>query len=525
MNVSIRFKLLLYMTVNILLFAVLLYGSNTFFAEKYYINHKKSTLIESSQKLSELIAGKGTESDFDDENLTYEINTLEKSIGGTIFIGTLDGTLYYPSENGHGAPPKPGFISDAPSNVDRESDPRPRPDARFLQPPERNAKGWERYDETSFFFITKDPIFKIETLRYQAQLDSGLVLLVWVPMTGISESASISNSFTAIIGLITIVITGIWALIISGKFTRPIMEMNRITKKMSELDFSQTLKNDHEDEIGQLSRSINHLSHNLDQAISQLNSRNRQLEQDIDRERKLDKMRREFVSNVSHELRTPIFLIQGYADGLKANVAANEEKRDFYCDVIMEETEKMDVLLKDLLDLSQIESGMFPIHKTDFDISLLVKDIVSKYEPILRDKNIHISVEMEEALMVHADPVRIEQVMVNFINNAIDHVDKEKVMKLTVKSLGNKVKVFVYNSGQPIPEGSLDKIWTSFYKVDKARTRDFGGTGLGLSVVRAIQEAHSNNYGVINVNDGVEFWFEIDLKAKIQCEYSRQIVL
>ncbi|MTI54251.1 sensor histidine kinase [Geosporobacter ferrireducens] len=511
MNVSIRFKLLIYMTVNIVLFAVLLYGSNTFFAEKYYINHKKNTLIESSQKISELIAEKRRESDFHDENLIYEINTLEKSIGGTIFIGTLDGTVYYPLSTGHSPPQRPGFITDLP-NLDNEPGPPPRPDFRLPKTPKRNIQGWEPYDETSFFFITKDPNFKIETLRYQAQLDNGFVLLVWVPMTGISENASISNNFTTIIGLITIVITGIWALFISEKFTRPIMEMNKITKKMSNLDFSQTLEIGHKDEIGQLSQSINHLSYSLDKAISQLNSKNRQLEQDIDRERNLDKMRREFVSNVSHELRTPIFLIQGYAEGLKANVAKSEEKRNFYCDVIMEETDKMEGLLKDLLDLSQIESGMFPINKIDFNISSLIKDIVSKYEPILTDKNIHISIEIKEELTAHADPVRIEQIIVNFINNAIDHVDKNKVIKLTVESIGKKIRVSVYNSGSTIPDESLNKVWTSFYKIDKARTRDLGGTGLGLSVVRAIQEAHSNNFGVINRENGVDFWVEIDIK-------------
>jgi len=515
MNVSIRFKLLIYMTVNIILFAVLLYGSNTFFAEKYYISHKKTTLIETGRKLSTLVAGKTKASDFDDENLIYEIDTLEKSIGGTIFIGTSDGTLYYPNQQNRGVLPRPGFNVSPFYVVDKEPNGPPGPDSvtdqRAPRLPRRNIKEWERYDENSFFIITQDPNFKIDTLRYQVQLDSGLILLVWVSMAGISESAAISNNFTAIIGLITILITGIWALFISGRFTRPITEMNRITKKMSELDFSQTLKIDRKDEIGQLSQSINYLSDKLGEAINELNSRNRQLEKDIDRERKLDKMRREFVSNVSHELKTPIFLIQGYAEGLKANVATEEKKRDFYCDVIMEEAEKMDALVKGLLDLSQIESGMFPVNKTLFDVPQLINEIISKYEPILKEKNIRIYVEMEEELTADADPVRIEQAIVNFMNNAIDHVDEKKVIKLTVKSTGHKIRVSVYNSGKPIPEESLDKIWTNFYKVDKARARGLGGTGLGLSIVRAIQEAHKNGYGVANVKDGVEFWIDMDL--------------
>jgi signal transduction histidine kinase len=514
------------MTVNIVLFAVLLYGSNTFFAEKYYISQKKNTLIETAKRLSTLVAGRKEASDFDDENLIYEINTLEKSIGGTIFIGAADGTLYYPNQKNRSMPPRTGFNASPFYAMDRQPNPPPAldtapnsgsaPDAnsapklRVPALPRRNIKEWERYDENSFFIITEDPNFKINTLRYQLKLESGLILLVWVPMAGISESASVSNDFTAIIGLVTILITGIWALFISGRFTQPISEMSRITKKMSELDFSQTLKIDRNDEIGQLSRSINHLSHKLSRAIAELNDRNRRLEEDIDRERKLDRMRREFISSVSHELKTPIFLLQGYAEGLKANIADDEKKRKFYCDVIMEEVEKMDALVKDLLDLSQIESGMFSVNKTFFDVPQLIDEIISKYEPVLNEKNIRIDVEMEGAMTAFADPARIEQAIVNFMNNAIDHVDEKKHIKLAVKPVGDKIRVSVYNSGMPIPEDSLDKVWTSFYKVDRARTRSLGGTGLGLSIVRAIQETHKNAYGVANVEGGVEFWIEID---------------
>jgi len=512
MNLPIRLKLFIYMTVSIIVFALLLYGSNAFFAEKYYTNYKKNTLIEFGNKLADRIVGKSTSTDFSDETLIYEIRTIEKSIGGTIFIGTMDGKLFYPLQNGRGLPQRPVFMTDPAFNPKSISDtPPPKNWLRPLDQSQRGLKDWEQYDENSFFFITQDTDFKIDTLRYQTKLENDVIILVWVPMTGISESAAISNRLTAIIGLITILITGIWAFYISGRFTHPIAEMNRITKKIANLDFSQVLKIDRKDEIGQLSQSINHLSYNLDDAINELNNRNKLLEQDIERERKLDHMRREFVSNVSHELKTPIFLIQGYADGLKSNVASNEEKRDFYCDVIMEESEKMDNLVKDLLDLTQIESGIFPVNKSVFNIKLAINDTISKYEPVLSEKNIQLYVDMDEDLEVNADPVRIEQIMVNLINNAIDHAEGNKVIKLSVIKTAEKVRVSVFNTGRSIPDHALDKIWSSFYKIDQARTRGFGGTGLGLSIVRAIQESHANGYGVSNVESGVEFWFDISL--------------
>ncbi|AGF54520.1 signal transduction histidine kinase [Clostridium saccharoperbutylacetonicum] len=515
MKISIRYKLLIYMTVNIFIFALLLYGSNIFFAEKYYMSNKKSNLIETGKKISKLIAEKSPSYELDDSNLIYEIESVEKEIGGTIYVGTLDGELYYPLKN---KPTPPTIEADKGSPFFKYDNNFNFPFKSNLEPPEKPEpaiKNWERYDKNSFFIVMRDPQYKIETLRYQTHLDNGLELLIWITMTGISENATISNNLTAIVGGITIIITVIWALFVSSRFTRPISEMNRITKKISELDFSQTLQVKKNDEIGELSYSINQLSYNLDNAIRELNIKNRYLEEDIEHERKLDKMRQQFISDVSHELKTPIFLIQGYADGLKANVATDEYKRNFYCDVIMEETEKMNMLIKDLLDLSKMQSGFFSVNKTNFNVSFLIKSIVSKYDYIFKEKNICMKVAVEEELIGEADPIRIEQIIVNFMNNAIEHIDDKKIIKLSINLKGNKIRVSVFNSGLPIPEESIDKIWSSFYKIDKARTRIIGGTGLGLSIVRAIQEAHKCAYGVENLYDGVEFWFEIDLAKKI----------
>jgi len=516
MNLSIRMKLFVYMTAIILIFAALLYASNTLFAEKYYVSYKKSQLIKSSKKVEGLIAGRYNEADFRDHDLMHELSTLEKSIGGTILIGNTSGDLLYPSRNNRSIHEAPNFIPPpslpAPSSIQQPRTPPKRSWFMFLTQSKRSMRNMEQYDENSFFIVAKDTNFQIDTLRYQTKLDNDILVLIWVPMTGISENAAISNSFTAVVGLIIIFITGISALYIASRFTQPIAEINRITKKMADLDFSQFIRIDRKDEIGELSQSINNLSYCLDDAINELNSRNRQLEQDIEREQKLDKMRREFVSNVSHELKTPIFLIQGYADGLKSNVATDEEKRNFYCDVIMDETEKMDNLVKDLLNLAYIESGIFHIDKIDFSLDLLIADIIAKYDPVIKEKDIRLDVFMEEGLKAYADPSRIELVISNLVNNAIDHAEAGKEIRLSVKAAEDKIRVSVFNTGKPIPTEALDKIWSSFYKTDPSRARDLGGTGLGLSIVRAIQEAHGEGYGVSNTEGGVEFWFDISTK-------------
>jgi signal transduction histidine kinase len=236
---------------------------------------------------------------------------------------------------------------------------------------------------------------------------------------------------------------------------------------------------------------------------------------DVEKERKLDKMRKDFVSNVSHELKTPLSLILGYAEGLQENIAHDEDSKNYYCSVIMDEAEKMDILVKSLLDLSQIESGFFQLERTDFNLSLLLHDITQKYLTVLADKKIILETDIDANSFVNGDTLRMEQVLLNLFTNAIDHAEFNKIVKIAVKDTGDHYRVFVYNSGRPIPEESLEKIWTSFYKVDTARTREYGRYGLGLSIVRAIQELHGNSYGVENVEDGVVFWFDLDKANKI----------
>jgi signal transduction histidine kinase len=509
------------MTVSIVIFAVLLFGVNSFFIEKYYINSKKHSLIQVSKELNKVLEGKSIE-DFNDDELIYTLDRLEKSTGTAISIGKMDGTIYYPQRPGflEGESFKrnehnPFFILQQEQEFGQEekteADTDTTNELNYKGVPPNKIRSWEIQADSSVFIMTKDPRFMIDTLRYQFQLDNGLMLSTWVPMAEITESASISNRFTSVVAILTILITAIWALFISGRFTRPIKQMNRITKEISELNFTQALHIQSEDEIGQLSQSINHLSSRLAKAIRELDNKNKQLENDIDRERKLDKMRREFVSSVTHELRTPIFLIQGYAEGLKNNIAQDKDKKDFYCDVIIDETSKMDLLVKDLVDLSQMESGMFSIRKVDFDIAHLVTEIIQKFEPSFAEKDISLEVQGFNCLMVNADPVRTEQVLVNLLNNALNHINAKKIIRINIEKEEDKAKISVYNKGLPIPVESLDKIWDSFYKVDKARARNIGGMGMGLSIVKAIQNAHHNEYGVQNVKGGVEFWININL--------------
>lgn len=495
---SIRMKLFTYMLSTILIFAVLLLGFNTFFAEKYYIHHKKNTLMTISKELEAYIEDYGQESGkekdrefFNETSLVNKINSLEKKLGGTIVIGNGRGEVYYPAQNMHG-----GMIA-GPVHYDMRI------------PPHGKFEEWKRQDKNSFFMITKDPGYDINTLRYQIQREDGLILLIWVPMAEISENASLSNRFTFFIGLFTVLLTAVLTLLISGKFTKPIKEMNDITGRMSRLDFSKTLRIHTKDELGELSQSINELSYALGEAIGKLS-------QDIDRERHMEKLRREFVANVSHELKTPVFLIQGYAEGLKANIADNAERRDFYCNVIMEETDKMDALIKELLDLSRLEQEGFTVEKESFDFSEDLKEQLTKYQKVLKEKGLCLKTDIQEGVVIDADRQRSGQVITNFVMNAINYADEKRQLKVSLMQVTCKGKAVlsVYNSSPPIPEEEFPRLWQSFYKLNQARTREDTGTGLGLSIVRAIQESQGFSYGVYNTEGGVVFWCDFELGTK-----------
>lgn len=359
--------------------------------------------------------------------------------------------------------------------------------------------------------ITKDPFDEARSLNLYQRLSNGYYLILSTPLASIQESAAVANTFFLYTGIATLLLATIVIFFFARRFTKPILELNDIAQHMARLDFSKTYHVSTADELGQLGQNINSMSEQLSKAIGDLQEANAHLREDIEKERRIDEMRKEFVSNVSHELKTPIALIQGYAEGLKVNVVEDQSEKEFYCSVIIDEANKMNKLVKELLDLSQVEAGVFRLEKTQFDLSVLLDRVIAKYKPIFEEKQVCLEISKADSILVHADSIRTEQILTNYINNALNHLDSSRLLKVEAAVLANKIRVSVINSGEPIPDVDLDRIFTSFYKVDRARTRSYGGTGLGLAVVRAIQEKDGNLYGVENLSDGVKFWFDVDM--------------
>ena len=312
--------------------------------------------------------------------------------------------------------------------------------------------------------------------------------------------------------MIAVLIGALVVYLVAKQITMPIYKLSNLSERMSDLDFNAKYESGKHDmeEIQVLGNSMNTLSERLEETISALKSANNQLTKDIEEKTKIDEMRKDFIANVSHELKTPIALIQGYAEGLQEGMGEEKESRDYYCDVIVDEANKMNKMVKQLLTLSSLESGNDKLVMDRFNLTELVRGVVNASKILLEQNEIQVDFDAQTPVYVWADEFKIEQVVTNYLSNAIHHIDGEKKIIIKMLPENNIVRVSVFNTGTPIPEDAIPNLWTKFYKVDKARTRAYGGTGIGLSIVKAIMDAHNQQYGVKNWENGVEFWFTLD---------------
>ncbi|HIX14544.1 MAG TPA: HAMP domain-containing histidine kinase [Candidatus Hungatella pullicola] len=344
--------------------------------------------------------------------------------------------------------------------------------------------------------------------------DNRTVFLMSIPLASIQESVDLSNRFLAGVGVAALLLGSIFIYLASKRMTAPILELSNISEKMSNLDFDAKYTGTAEDEIGILGNSMNKLSDTLKDTIGQLQEANKELQKDIEEKIKVDEMRKDFIANVSHELKTPIALIQGYAEGLTEGMAEDPESRDYYCEVIMDEANKMNKMVRQLLTLTALEFGNDTPVMEVFDLTALVKGVLNSANILIQQKNANVRLQADGPIWVKADEFKIEEVVTNYLNNALNHLDGERNIVLTVEGKDQEALVTVFNNGHNIPEEDLPNLWVKFFKVDKAHTREYGGSGIGLSIVKAIMDSHHKSCGVRNVDGGVEFWFTLDASSK-----------
>lgn len=499
---SVRVKLFLYLCIVVAIIVLFLIVINNVVLESYYLYSKTNNLKQAYEKINNYynILEQNPNAQIDIED---ELNRISIKNDFDILIMNHQNILLFSSDKNLTS--TVNKINEMIANSQSQNTINNRTSRSHIIYQDKNVVIRRILDEKN----SMNYIFLSSTL------DNGDVLYIRIQVASIQESVRISNRLLILIGGISILIAGVLASIISRKFTKPILELNDIAQNMSKLDFSKKYKiKDTDDEINNLGKSINIMSDKLEATIKQLRETNIELEKDIEEKSKIDDMRKQFISDVSHELKTPIALIQGYAEGLIENVNTDEESRKFYAEVILDETNKMDMLVKQLLELMKLEYGKREFNNTKFNIIELIKEVVRKCDVMLKENQIIVDFEDDKEVYVIADEFYIDQVVTNYFTNAIKHAkEKDGKKKIEIKleeRKGNKVRISIFNTGDNIPEIELDRIWKRFYKVDSARKREDGGTGIGLALVKAIMNNYGNDFGVENKEDGVEFYFELD---------------
>lgn len=366
-------------------------------------------------------------------------------------------------------------------------------------------------EDGSYFNILQEEDSSTQYILYGKDFPDGYHIEITSRKDIIQENASLATSVTTVIAIVALILSLLYISIYAKRFTKPIIKITEVANKMSNLDFSEKCEVDKNDEIGVLSDSINKLSSSLDTALTELKTTNEQLVSDIEKERNLERMRQDFVSSASHELKTPIAIIRGYAEGLKMNVSEEDTAMQEYCDIIMNEADKMNSLVLNLLEASLYSSGMKTANKEEFELNEFIKEYMKAAKPIFLEKQVNATFkEVNEKCVVFADRTQIERVLSNYISNACSHAKNEKEIIVSISDIGEKYKVSVYNSGSFIDDKDKDNIFDSFYRADKAHSRKEGRFGLGLSIVKSIMDMHKTKFGFENKENGVEFWFEIE---------------
>ena len=537
---SIKFKITLLLVVTVTCLVAMLIGFNSIFSEKVYMNRKQKSMINSYENVNEIMQ-KYTDLQIDKDTMCANISTAKgisvlvvDSSWCTIYVSTqgddsmmerlrmsiFNGDIFKNNGSQDKAPEPKDQEDDSDNPADKDDKKEHRKRLEDIIDMSGTSLVENRTIISSNDNYTLQKVYDERLGDYYLEiwgtLDNGYSIILRTPIQGIKDNVNISTTLIKYVGGAILAVGIIAAFVVSTYITRPIKQLSNIAEKMSEMDFNARYEGSDKGEIGLLGKSMNNMSEKLEQNIAELKKANLELKKDIDKKEKLEIMRTDFLSNVSHELKTPIALIQGYAEGLKEGITDDPESMEFYCDVIMDEANKMNTMVKRLLTLNQIEFGNDEPEMERFDINELIASVADANAIRAGQKNMSIVFDnRNEHNFVWADEYKTEEVLTNYISNALNHCDGKRAIEVrTEKSEnGGTITVTVYNSGKNIADEDLERIWEKFYKTDKARTREYGGNGIGLSIVKAIMDSMGQEYGVRNVSDGVEFWFNLDCKS------------
>lgn len=442
--------------------------------------------VSVSEKIKEFIPG----------TVTYYFDLYAVSVNNNIDLEILnpDGSIYYTS-SGDSIQGVSHFASSGSANSDYSN--------TVICNDYRYAAKYDGFEVRKL--IGADAKFFVFT----TQLERGETLHIYSSVADVEKIVDVCGSVFLTLFMTLFIFFSLIFYFLVAKFTKPLVEMNDITKDMAALNFGRRCGDYGRDEIGELGKSINILSGTLDETLIDLKDKNEQLEKDIERRHALDNARKSFINNVSHELKTPIAIISGYAEGLCEGISTDPQVIKDYCNIIKDESHKMNALVVELLELSKIESGTQPFNPDYFDIGKTTQSLLTHLSLQTESRQITVHNNLPTNLICFGENDKIEIVLKNYITNAIAHCSGKKIIDISYKDVGQCYRITVFNTGEHISKEDMPELWDSFYRADKSHARSENRFGLGLSIVKGIMTNHRCGFGVENAENGVIFNFEV----------------
>lgn len=345
-------------------------------------------------------------------------------------------------------------------------------------------------------------------------LRDGRCVIIQSPLESMRESVSLANRFYIAVGGVICLLSLIFINKVLKVKTQPIMELVDVSQHAASLDFERMYLGQCNNELDVLGENLNRMTGTLKKTLEQLRESNIKLQEYLMFKTQEEERRRRLVTDISHELKTPLALIQGYTEGISALVKEDPEACDMYCEIIADEVQKTDRILKRLFQMNQLEHD--DIKYETFDVAGLVYKAIAEQGPEAAIREAKILFAPDGPVYVRSDPDKVEEVVRQYLSNAIQYAEGEKEIRIQAENAGDFIRVSIFNTGSRIPESELEDIWIEFYKQDRARTRDAGHAGIGLAIVKTIMETLGGEYGAQNKEDGVEFWFTLELVKGIQ---------
>lgn len=440
----------------------------TAFSENIYYSMKINQANQASDQIERLLQDDGSFAEF-----IYNMEDLSIQMGGRILILDETNELIF----GSGSWEENNTVSVIPRNA--------------LELPPGGSQVFEYVEKN----VTTGYL-------YCERYDNGWLAIINIPVKAINDTVEIIKRILTFTILIATIISMDSAYILSRSITSPLLNLNYIAGQMGKLNFSVKYKGTREDEIGQLGQTLNELGEKLEANI-------KGLKDELEKEKNMDTLRKQFIAQASHEMQTPIAIINSYLEAIEDGMVEDEAERERYFEIIRDETDKMSRMVKGMLDLSQIEAGTFTITKDYFDIYGLLETVTEKYKALADKQNVRFEFDEESfqrEFIVYADDFRLEQVLTNFVTNALKHTSEGCRIILETRETEDRLRISVWNEGEHIKDADMPYLWESFYKAKTEKEEK--GTGLGLSIAKNILQMHGYPYGAENVEDGVVFWFE-----------------